>query len=124
MFGALLIHLAVIATPATVHDATQPTCRSVHCSATVNESAQGMPAPKQPAENCAGVHCGPVGEKAPASDTRYGGENLDTARAGGGYDTRTARYGSAATDRSFDSAHDTSGYDRSGYDNSGTWPAH
>jgi hypothetical protein len=113
MFGALLIHLAVIATPATVHDATQPTCRSVHCSATVNESAQGMPAPKQPAENCAGVHCGPVGEKAPASDTRYGGENLDTARAGSG-----------ATDRSFDSAHDTSGYDRSGYDNSGTWPAH
>lgn len=120
MFGALLIHLAVIATPATVHDVTQPNCASVHCSTTVDETAQNQ----QKHENCEGVHCAPTSDKAPASDTRYGGENLDNARVSTNYDTRAARYGSSRNDRSFDNAHVTSGYDRTGYDTSGTWPAH
>jgi hypothetical protein len=42
MFGALLIHLAVIAAPATVADVTTPNCATVHCSATVGESARNQ----------------------------------------------------------------------------------
>jgi hypothetical protein len=121
MFGALLIHIAVIATPATATDALHTNCASVHCSATLEEHAQNQS--KQPTENCAGVHCAPTADKSAQSDTRYGAENLDNARVSSGYDTQTQRYGSSGADRSFDTAHDTR-YDRTGYDNSGTWPAH
>lgn len=121
MFGALLIHLAVIAAPATAADALHANCASVHCSATVDEHAQNQS--KQPTENCAGAHCGPLNDKAPASDARYGAENLDNTRVSSGYDTQTPRYGASGADRGFDAARDTH-YDRTGYDNSGTWPAH
>jgi hypothetical protein len=115
MFGALLIHLAVVAAPPVAADVIQPNCATVHCSTTVNESAK--------TQDCAGVHCGPLVDKAPASDARYGGENLEAAHDRDGLDAQNHRYGDAGIDRSFDNQRDAS-FDREGYDKSGTWPAH
>jgi hypothetical protein len=118
MFGALLIHLAVIAGPATVADVASPNCTTVHCSATVNESAKN-----QSNENCAGAPCAPTTGTAARSDTRYGGENLEAGHDRAGLDAQNRRYGDAGVDHSFDNAHDAN-FDREGYDRSGTWPAH
>lgn len=81
------------------------------------------PAAAQPKESCAGVHCAPLGDTAPRSDSHFGSENLDSGRVQGGYDRQAQRFGSGGADRSFDNRHDAS-FDRSGFDNSGTWPPH
>lgn len=115
MIAALLLQLVIATAPA--HNA----CAAGTQCAPATHAAQPV---KPKTEDCNGVHCGPLGEKAPASDTRYGGENLNNAHVASGYDSRAARYGSSRSDRNFDNAHVTSGYDRTGYDTSGTWPAH
>lgn len=75
------------------------------------------------APGCAGVHCAPVTDNAPASETRYGGENLEARHDNAGLDTKSERYGSGGADNRFDNRHDTN-FDRQGLDNSGTWPPH
>jgi hypothetical protein len=115
MFGALLIHLAVIAAPPAAAAVAQPDCAHVHCSAMVDESAQAQ-------KNCAGVHCAPVADRAPQSEARYGGESGDARADRAGLDANNHRYGDNGADRRFDRAHDAS-FDREGYDNSCTWRA-
>jgi hypothetical protein len=70
-------------------------------------------------QHCVGLHCGL--SQAPASDTRYGGENLDAQHDSRGLDPRSRT--SSGIDRSFDNRHD-SNFDREGFDASGIWPAH
>jgi hypothetical protein len=118
MFGALLIHLAVIAAPPAAADAAASNCATTHCSVTVNEKVvQAAP------ENCAGVHCAPVTNGPPAGDARFGSDDMDASRDRAGLDAQSHRYGNGGVDRNFDSTHDTR-FDSQGFDNSGTWPAH
>jgi hypothetical protein len=116
MFGALLIHLAVIAAPPVAADVARPNCAAVHCSVTVDENARK--------EDCAGVHCAaPSDLSAARSANRYDRESLDASHDRAGLNAQNRPYGDGGVDRSFDNQHDAN-FDRESYDRNGTWPAH
>jgi hypothetical protein len=119
MIAALLLQVVIAMAP-TAAPSQHACAPRAQCPSAAHAKQSAKPA----TEDCNGVHCGPLSEKAPASDARYGGENLEASHVQSGFDAQARRYGSSGVDRNFDSAHVTSGYDRTGYDNSGTWPSH